>query len=706
MAEALVFPRQDISIDQYVTELGTYAAMFDPAPVAFAIGENYKILWDGEPWDCQVYDGSTVIPGAVYVGDASAFNLAGNGEPFVLVVTAENIMLAISLNDAEPSRHNLAIYRVTEGDPDIEGILLKDRKGNDVAYYGIETLTLDTTTEGKQQVYTKGVAVEGLEIVPDFSGGDMAVSAGDDILVKSAVIRKPDDLSPENVRRGRSVAGIAGDFIGDTEEVTADLAMADGDQVIVPSADGKVISRVTVKKPETLLPENIAKDVEIGGVVGTHEGGGEAVAVSGEYTPTTTGEITIQHNLGVMPDIIVVTSSPSSYPAIISVIGFCDKIAERIGFAQIAKNYVSAGVNEFTATFGIQAEDASGFGFIQNATPLSFTVGGPSIAHKTGVKCKWRVIGGLARHADYIAISLALDGMGGLIISGGVPEMTKLAVYSDGVYCGTVDYAHAEAVTVDISGIVDSRKKHTITVQLTDEILPEQYENIWIGEVYGWVSEPASGYALIDLDMARNGENMGTGGDTYAPTLVGNGKFTDGKFVASGNGGVTVPTPFMYGTNPWTVAFAVDKYTTSTAAYSRFARGDKDVPSLFYSYSAKANMFKLTSSTVFASQVAWYDPIDVKPWGDNSGNALSVNVPNAKRTIIALRNDGTYISMWINGVCKVKQAASGYTSTYWASTFGLGNPVLGNTYNMAFIEYSMFKLWDYALTDEKMALID
>lgn len=55
-----------------------------------------------------------------------------------------------------------------------------------------------------------------------------------------------------------------------TQEKTVDLAMASGDQTITPTS-GKVLSQVVVKKPATMLPENIKKDVNIGGVTGTLE---------------------------------------------------------------------------------------------------------------------------------------------------------------------------------------------------------------------------------------------------------------------------------------------------------------------------------------------------------------------------------------------------------------------------------------------------
>ena len=57
-----------------------------------------------------------------------------------------------------------------------------------------------------------------------------------------------------------------------TEERMVELSMPSGNQVILPTS-GKVMSKVTVQKPDTLLPENIKKGVVIGGVTGTLEVG-------------------------------------------------------------------------------------------------------------------------------------------------------------------------------------------------------------------------------------------------------------------------------------------------------------------------------------------------------------------------------------------------------------------------------------------------
>ena len=79
------------------------------------------------------------------------------------------------------------------------------------------------------------------------------------------------------------------------EAKTVDLAMASGNQTITPTS-GKVLSQVVVKKPATMLPENIKKDVNIGGVTGTLEsgGGGELNIAYGDTAPEDTSKLWIK----------------------------------------------------------------------------------------------------------------------------------------------------------------------------------------------------------------------------------------------------------------------------------------------------------------------------------------------------------------------------------------------------------------------------
>ena len=78
-----------------------------------------------------------------------------------------------------------------------------------------------------------------------------------------------------------------------TEERTVELSMPSGNQVILPTS-GKGMRKVTIQKPDTLLSENIKKDVVIGGVTGTLEGGGsfKAVIERTAVSPTLPGDLT------------------------------------------------------------------------------------------------------------------------------------------------------------------------------------------------------------------------------------------------------------------------------------------------------------------------------------------------------------------------------------------------------------------------------
>lgn len=88
-------------------------------------------------------------------------------------------------------------------------VVIKNASGNKVIYEGVEVVKLKTTDDG-EQLYTKGVAVEDIPITLDFSEGDQTVAAGDNELMRSVVIKKPDTLTPENIRKDEVVAGITG----------------------------------------------------------------------------------------------------------------------------------------------------------------------------------------------------------------------------------------------------------------------------------------------------------------------------------------------------------------------------------------------------------------------------------------------------------------------------------------------------------------
>ena len=122
--------------------------------------------------------------------------------------------------------------------------------------------------------------------------GNQTVLPDEDMTLSSATIIKPDTMIPENIKVGVNIGGVVG--AAPTPKVeqtkTVDLDMAVGNQTISPD-EGKVLSSVVVTKPTTLVAENIKKDVNIGGVIGTLEGGAGATEPYIEETYDANGNL-------------------------------------------------------------------------------------------------------------------------------------------------------------------------------------------------------------------------------------------------------------------------------------------------------------------------------------------------------------------------------------------------------------------------------
>lgn len=107
-----------------------------------------------------------------------------------------------------------------------EKIILKDWDGTDKVYEGIQTVTLPTEDGGTvqfsspetvQNAITQAIADATLEDVPievDFSAGNQTISAPDGLLVKTAILQKPETLLPENIAEGINIAGVVGTLAG------------------------------------------------------------------------------------------------------------------------------------------------------------------------------------------------------------------------------------------------------------------------------------------------------------------------------------------------------------------------------------------------------------------------------------------------------------------------------------------------------------
>lgn len=112
------------------------------------------------------------------------------------------------------------------------------------------------------------------------ASGNQVVSPDSGKVLSGVTITKPATLVASNIKKGVTIGGVAGSYAPTftTETKTVALAMGSGNQVISKSSGKDGMTQVTVTKPSTMLPANIKKGVNIGGVTGTYEGEHSKVA--------------------------------------------------------------------------------------------------------------------------------------------------------------------------------------------------------------------------------------------------------------------------------------------------------------------------------------------------------------------------------------------------------------------------------------------
>lgn len=78
------------------------------------VGKTYRVLWGDSEWnDLTAYDAGALVPGGVYLGNASGFGLSGNNEPFI-IASYESGVIILSLTDEEPVQRRVVVYGEAE----------------------------------------------------------------------------------------------------------------------------------------------------------------------------------------------------------------------------------------------------------------------------------------------------------------------------------------------------------------------------------------------------------------------------------------------------------------------------------------------------------------------------------------------------------------------------------------------------------------
>lgn len=231
-----LFEEQTVEGFSYHSAYGCYKYDVRPVPGSLADGQEYIVLWDGKKYTRTAF-GFAAADGSNCVGIGNPLAAGGedNGDKFAIVYDqTHNYMYFFSLET--DSSHVIGLYIIEE--EVIDGIVIRDPLGRTVTYGEYKKIILNRSS-GKKTIYSEGENIGTVSIDLDFSDDkDMVVNSAEGTLMDSVNIKKPETLIPENIPEGTNIAGVIGSKkINTTIDISTELEM---NNLLVAENVGKV----------------------------------------------------------------------------------------------------------------------------------------------------------------------------------------------------------------------------------------------------------------------------------------------------------------------------------------------------------------------------------------------------------------------------------------------------------------------------------
>ena len=275
MADATILAEQMFTDFTFVSSVGMYISA-QTGLFSLESGINYQVLWDGDEYYCTAYAATMNGYDCVFLGNEELVKGESSTvvEPFVIYQVLANNYCAIgSVTDTQETPHTVGIYMVESE----SAIIIHDRLGSPVEYSGVGRIRVETSDGGTQEYSACEVTEATVEL--DFSGGDM---------------------------------------------------------VVEPSV-GELFSKILIPQPPGLIEENIPEGMEIAGLTGTMAGGSKNIMyATGTLTGFSGDEVVVEHNMGVVPDLVIIYTSGFYYASTTisytrQYIGVSSAFAEAVG---------------------------------------------------------------------------------------------------------------------------------------------------------------------------------------------------------------------------------------------------------------------------------------------------------------------------------------------------------------------------------------
>lgn len=171
-------------------------------------GESYNVVWDDEEYTCIAEEITLSTDLGICFGNKSIIDIGEDTKEPFIFIYMSDYSANRCFTTSIEDFHTVAIYQNYN-----DGIVIKNHLGKSVTYGEYNKILL-TRSSGNKTIYSEGDAIDNVVIDLDFSEGDMTVKSNNGQLIKSAIINKPEMLIPENIVKDIDIAGVVGTFKG------------------------------------------------------------------------------------------------------------------------------------------------------------------------------------------------------------------------------------------------------------------------------------------------------------------------------------------------------------------------------------------------------------------------------------------------------------------------------------------------------------
>lgn len=196
---------------------------FSPAILELTSNTEYIVSFNGVEYTLIAQEKVNDTKTIVFIGNE--FLVQDTNKPpfliqYVYDSSTEEYTTEIYYNDNLTS----AIISVSV-DLEKVDIIFYNKRGKPVSYSNIDTISMDTVIPNAQATFIRGSAVQPFEQELNMKDGNQVVESNG-AFFKSATIIKPETLIPENIKKGIDIGGVEGTFEIQGVSKTAEIDFA------------------------------------------------------------------------------------------------------------------------------------------------------------------------------------------------------------------------------------------------------------------------------------------------------------------------------------------------------------------------------------------------------------------------------------------------------------------------------------------------